>query len=120
MLQLYAIEILLKLGVGLTLALAPRTAIKLLGLPRAETSFWPRLLGATLIGLAVACYVEARVARGKGLALAGAVSINLIVAAMIALMLLAGATGAATRGRIILWGVVALLVALSVVELAHS
>ena len=72
MLHVFAIEVLLKLGVGLALVLIPLTTIKVLGLPRSETAFWPRLLGATLIGLSAALYMEARLTGGKGLALAGA------------------------------------------------
>jgi hypothetical protein len=116
-LQVFAIEVLLKLGVGLALAIMPFTVIKLLGLPRSEGGFWPRLLGATLIGLSAALYMESRLTDGKGLALAGAIVINLIAATMIAAHLIAGQTGGTTRGRLSLWIAAAVLVALSAVEM---
>jgi hypothetical protein len=119
-LQIVAIEVLLKLGVGLALVVMPATVSKVLGLPRSEVGFWPRLLGATLIGLAAAIYLEARISGGKGLALAGTIAINLTVALMIAMLLIAGQTGAAGRGRAILWITVAVLIALSVVESVHA
>ena len=80
---------------------------------------WPRLLGATLIGLAATLYMEFRLTDGKGLALAGAIVVNLIAATMIALQLIAGRAGGTVRGRLSLWVSVAVLVALSVVEMAH-
>jgi hypothetical protein len=42
--QLLWLETLLKFVPGLLLALAPLTTLRVLGLPRPETGFWPRLL----------------------------------------------------------------------------
>jgi len=43
-----------------------------LGLPRTETGFWPRLLGALLIGLAGATFLEGSSPGSRGLGLQAA------------------------------------------------
>ncbi len=74
--QLLWIETLLKFSAGLMLVLAPLATIKLLGLPPASTGFWPRLLGALLIGIAGALFLEGSVPGSRGLGLAGCLVIN--------------------------------------------
>jgi hypothetical protein len=74
--QLLWLETLLKFVPGLLLALAPLTTLRVLGLPRPETGFWPRLCGALLIGIAGALFLEGT-SRGHGLSLAGCIVINL-------------------------------------------
>ncbi len=69
--------------------------------------------------MAATLYMESRLTGGKGLALAGAVVVNLIAAMMIAAHLMGGSAGVSRRGRLSLWLSVAVLVALSVVEMAH-
>ena len=58
--QLLWLETLLKLIPGLLLALAPLTTLRILGLPRPDTGFWPRLCGALLVGIAGALFSRAR------------------------------------------------------------
>jgi hypothetical protein len=116
--QLLWIETLLKLTGGLVLAIAPMSAVKLFGLPQTGTSFWPRLLGAVLIGLAGAMFLEARVAGSHGLGLAGCAVVNLTGAAMMAALLVTDAGPPSVRGRGLLWLLVILLAALSILELA--
>jgi len=118
--ELLVLEVLLKTAAGITLLFLPLTVIKLFGLPRSDSGFWPRLLGAVLIGIAGACYLEARFAGSKGLALGGAIIVNLSAAAAVALMLAVGGGAPTTRGRLALWILVALLVALSLAEIAHA
>lgn len=116
--QLLWIEILIKLAGGLALAILPLTTARLLGLPVGASGFWPRLLGAVLIGLAGAAFIEGGTAGSKGLGLAGAVVINLISASMlIALLVLERAAGTG-RGRGLLWGLAAGLLVLSLFEIA--
>jgi len=116
--QLLWIETLLKLVSGFMLAVAPMSAIKLFGLPRTDTGFWPRLLGAVLIGLAAAMFLEARTADSQGLGLAGCVVVNLSGAAMMATLLVMDAGPPSVRGRGLLWLVVILLLVLSITEIA--
>ena len=94
------------------------SAIKLFGLPRTDTGFWPRLLGAVLIGLAAAMFLEARADDSQGLGLAGCVVVNLSSAAMMATLLVVDAGPPSVRGRGLLWLVVILLLVLSIIEIA--
>jgi hypothetical protein len=116
--QLLWIEACLKLAGGLALTVAPRTLARLLGLPSADQPFWPRLLGALLIGLAAASLLEARMQGGLGLA--GSIAINLAGAAMIGALLILGRAGNTRRGRLLLWLIAGALVVLGLVEIAHA
>ena len=116
--QLLWIEACLKLGTGLALVAAPRTLARLFGLPSADQPFWPRLLGALLIGLGVASLLEVRMQGGLGLA--GSIAVNLAGAAMIGALLVLGRAGRTMRGRFLLWLAAAALVVLSFVEIAYA
>jgi hypothetical protein len=115
--QLLWLETLLKLIPGILLTLAPLTTLRVLGLPRPDTGFWPRLCGALLIGVAGALFLEGT-ARGHGLGLAGNIVINLCGAAVLATLLVLEAGPASRRGRVTVWLIVCLLVVASVVEIA--
>lgn len=117
--QLLWIETLLKLSVGLPLALAPRPTLRLLGLPRAETGFWPRLLGALLIGLAGATFLEGSSPGSRGLGLQGCVLINFSGVSMMTALLVQDAGPASARGRAMMWTLVILLILLCVLEIAN-
>jgi hypothetical protein len=115
--QLLWVETLLKFASGMLLALAPLTTLRILGLPRSDSGFWPRLTGALLIGLAGALFLEGT-NRGHGLGLAGVVIVNLCGATMLATMLVLEQGPTSRRGRGSVWAVVCLLVSLSVFEIA--
>ena len=116
--QLLWIEACLKLGTGFALVVVPRTLARLLGLPSADQGFWPRLLGALLIGLGIASLLEVRMQGGLGLA--GSVAVNLAGSAMIAALLILGRAGKTMRGRFLLWLAAAALVILGLVEIAYA
>lgn len=116
--QLLWIEACLKLGSGVALVATPRTLARLFGLPSANQPFWPRLLGALLMGLGVASLLEVRMQGGLGLA--GSIAVNLAGAAMIGALLFLGRAGRTMRGRLLLWLAVAALVILSLVEIAYA
>ena len=115
--QLLWLETLLKLVPGILLTLAPLSTLRVLGLPRPDTGFWPRLCGALLIGTAGALFLEGT-ARGHGLGLAGNIVINLCGAAVLATLLVLEAGPASRRGRVTVWLIVCLLVVVTVVEIA--
>jgi hypothetical protein len=117
--QLLWIELATKAATGLVLVLMPLTAIKILGLPRSETVFWPRLLGALLIGLSLATFMDASVRLGHGLGLGGSFVINLTVGFVLAGLLYLKQGPQSLRGRIILWALVAIVLTLAAVELAY-
>jgi len=115
--QLLWLETLLKLTPGLLLALTPLTSLRVLGLPRPDTGFWPRLCGALLVGIAGALFLEGT-SRGHGLGLAGCIIINLCGATVLATLLVLDRGPTSTRGRVVVWALVCALVTLSVVEIA--
>lgn len=115
--QLLWLETLLKFTAGVLLALAPLTTLRILGLPRADTGFWPRLVGILLLGLAGALFLEGT-SRGHGLGLAGVVIVNLAGASLLATLLVLESGPTSARGRTAVWAVVCALVSLSVLEIA--
>ena len=116
--QLLWIEVLLKLAGGVTFALFPLTAAKVLGLPAGGSGFWPRLLGAMLIGLAGAAFIEGRATGAGGLGMAGAVVINLVAAGMLVALLVFQRAAVTWRGKALLWMLAAALVVLGLVEIS--
>lgn len=116
--QLLALEVVLKGVAGIMLVVAPLVLIKIFGLARSEGGFWPRLLGAVMLGLSGACLLEIRYPGSKGLALGGVVLINLASAGAIVLMLAADGGAPTGRGRIGLGAFAALLIVLGLIEIA--
>lgn len=100
--NLMSVDILLKLIAGLALVLFPLTVARITGLPHGNTSLWPRLLGAVLIGLAGSMYAEARLDTARGQGIVGAIIVNL--AAVCVLLAVATLTPTGTRrGALALW-----------------
>lgn len=115
--QLLWVETLLKFFPGALLAIAPMSTLRVLGLPRPDSGFWPRVCGALLVGVAAALFLEGTSA-GHGLGLAGVVVINLVGAAMLSTMLVLDRGPASARGRTAVWLTVCVLVTLCVIEIA--
>jgi hypothetical protein len=118
--QLLWLEMLLKLSAGLALLAIPGTTIKILGLPAAASGFWPRLLGAVLIGLAGALFIEGAWPGSRGLAIAGLIVVNLAAAATVAAAAVSGAGAPTRRGALVLWLAVAGLLLLVLFEIAFA
>ncbi len=118
--QLLWIETLLKLAGGLSLLLAPVTVIRIFGLPASNAALWPRLLGAVLVGLSAATYIEGAWPGSRGLGLAGCIVINLAAAASIATVAGLGGGAETRRGRAALWLLVAVLTLLVLFEIAEA
>ena len=119
MIQLLWIELVTKLAVGLVLLAVPLTAIKVLGLPRSATPFWPRMLGALLLGLSAATFMDTTVRLGHGLSLGGSFVINLISGLTLATLLFLKQGPETKRGRFVLWVLAAALVGLALIEIAY-
>ncbi|MDX2289655.1 MAG: ABC transporter permease [Hyphomicrobiaceae bacterium] len=118
--QLLWFETLLKGSAGLVLLLLPLTAAHILGLPKPHSGLWPRLLGALLLGIAAAAYIEGAASSSRGLGLAGCAAINLIGAGTIISLLVLDAAAASIRGRAIMALLAGLLVLLSLFQIAHA
>lgn len=119
MIQLLWIELVSKLAAGMLLVAVPLTAIKLLGLPRPPTAFWPRCLGGLLLGIAAATFMDTSVRLGHGLSLAGSLVINLSAGLTLGSVLYLKQGPETVRGRVILWTVAAGLVGLALIEIAY-
>ena len=118
--QLLFAEAVLKCAGGFILVLMPGLAIRFLGLPKAATNFWPRMLGAVLLGLAIATLIEGSLRASTGLGLAGSIAINLSTVAVLGSMLILGSVTSTKRGRIVLWCLIIMLTVLSLAELAFA
>jgi hypothetical protein len=117
--ELLWLEAVLKLAAGGLLLLFPRTLARALGLPPVGETFWPRMLGAIVLGLAAATVLEGHTAGRNGLGLAGHVAINLSVALAIVALLILGRAGTAKRGRFLLAVTAIGLAVLALFELAY-
>ena len=104
---------------GVLLLVFPASFVEAIGIPTADLSFYPSILGAVLFGIGLALLVQRR--SPSGLGLAGAIVINLRGGITLALWLLLGSLALPTHGFIGLWRLAAVLVGLSAVELlAHG
>jgi len=117
--QLLYFEVILKAAGGIMLFLLPLTTARVLGLPKPKEGLWQRLLGALLIGMAGAVYIEVALNKAGGLGLSGLIVINLagMTALLYSLVLQIGAP--TQRGRVILGLMTPLLFVLTLVEVAH-
>ena len=115
---LLKIDAAINLILGILLLAFPLKLVKALGMPMAEPSFYPSILGGVLFGIGLALLVECyRQPNGlSGLGLAGAIVINLCGGFVLAVWLLSGSLNLPLRGQIFLWTLVLLLVGLSLIE----
>jgi hypothetical protein len=112
----------INLILGILLMAFPAKLVRMLGIPTAEPSFYPTILGGVLFGIGLALFIESyrRFDRFSGLGLAGAVLINLCGGSVLAWWLLWGKLNLPVRGQIFLWALVVILIGLSLFEgLAH-
>ena len=76
-------------------------------------------LSRSALGIAAAAFVEGRWDGSRGLGIAGLVVINLVSAAVLALVALLGGGAATRRGALALWLVVGMLLVLVLFEIAY-
>jgi hypothetical protein len=117
--QLLFLEAVIKAAIGVLLMIAPGVVLKILGLPVVPTGFWPRLFGATLVGIAGANVIEGTLLASRGLGLAGSLVINFAIAAMLTIQLAVNAAAETLRGKLLLWLLAACFYVLILVEIAH-
>lgn len=98
----------------------PRVTIRVFGLPGEGSGFWPRMLGAGALGLAIAALAADQGWTKSGLGLGGFVALNLTIALVLATLLVVGASLPTKRGQAILWVVVAIHAVLGFVQIAYA
>lgn len=117
------IDAIINLVLGVLLLVFPAALVELLGIPPADSRFYPSLLGAVLFGIGLALVQEARNRSDRGsagLGLRGALTINLCAGGVLAGWLLVGNLDLPTRGVVFLWLLVVLLVGISGMEAMAS
>lgn len=117
--KILLVDALINFILGLFLLIFPLRVVQFLGMPEAQSKFYPSIFGAVLIGIAFAlCMEHFRKPSGiLGLGLGGAVSINLCAGLVLGTWLLSGQLDIPSRGRAILWALVAVLLVISSIEL---
>lgn len=113
------LDAVVNLLLGVLLVFFPRGVVSFLGIPVAESAFYPSILGGVLFGIGIALLLERGEGRRltRGLGLSGAIAINLSGGAVLAVWLIVGDLGLPLRGYVVLWTLVVLLVGISAVEL---
>ncbi len=120
MLQLLWFETILKAAFGLPLLLLPLTVIRILGLPRPDSGFWPRFVGAVCCGISIGVFVSIRFPQAHGgIGPAGLIPINLAAAAALIASLIMGSAAPTRRGRIAVLVCAVTLLSLGFLEIAH-
>ena len=118
--QILWFELILKSAAGLTLVLIPLTAIRITGLHKPESGFWPRLLGAVVLGIAAAVFIALTYPAAQGtIGAAGLIPINLAGAAAMIASLIMGTAAPTGRGRLFVVANAVTLLALAFLEIAH-
>jgi hypothetical protein len=104
------------------LLLFPAGLLDFLGLPETSTFFYPSIHGAVIFSIGIALLLElvGGGARVRGLGLGGAIAIDLCGGGALWVWLLAVPLAVPLRGKIVLWVVAALVLAMGVAEIAAS
>ncbi len=120
MTQIAWFEVVLKGALGAALILVPFSTLRMLGLHRDTTRFWPRMAGLLLAGIAAgtAAPLLFPVARG-GIGPAGHMAINLFAAAGLLSSLVWGTAAPTRRGKVFIVILGLTLLALAFLEIAH-
>jgi hypothetical protein len=113
------IDAVVNLLLGILLMIFPQNIFVFFGLPVTYEPFYTSVLGAILIGIAVALVIEATRKTGifTGLGLGGAIAINVCAACAIMLWLVSGRLIMPLRGYLVLWLLIFILLIISGIEL---
>ena len=112
------IDAAVNLILGILLLIFSQPIISFLGVPGSHSNFYPNILGAVFIGIAIALLIECfRKEKGLiGLGLGGAITINLCGGAVLIFWLIFGKLNLPTHGQIFLWCLAAFLIIISTTE----
>jgi hypothetical protein len=117
-LRLLEIDSAINLLLGVALLGMPQATIAFLGLPAADEIFYVSILGAVLIGIGIALWVERKNdERWRGLGLFGALVINLVAGGVVCVWLVIDPFAIPTRGYVVLWTVAIVVVGTGAAEL---
>ena len=90
---------------GLVLLTFPLGSGEILGLPKSFGNFYPLILGAVLLGVGIALFIEVNYHKKakSGLGLEGAIIINIVASIVLIIILIFGQLNISMLGLIILW-----------------
>jgi len=116
------IDGLINLLLGILLLSFPAVLVDVLGLPPFQGTFYPTLLGAVLLGIGIALFIQRHGKREgmTGLGIAGAIAINVCGVGVLLFWLVVGDLRIPVRGRVILWAVAIVVLLIAVVEAASG
>ena len=118
-LTLLAIDSIINLVLGICLLSMPGATIEFFGLPETDSHFYVTVLGAVLLGIGIALWIERRNEdRWRGLGLVGAMVINMLGAGTVLVWLLLDPFTMPARGYFVLWSVTVMVLGTALVELA--
>ncbi len=121
--KLLSLEVLISSTFALMLLVVPGISIRILGWPQADSTFWPRMLGAALAGVALATITTlaewTRDGLGAGFGLAGHIAVNVTMGFVLVSMLVLGPDHPTRRGAALTWALAIGLVLLALVEVAY-
>lgn len=117
--RLLLLDALINFILGIVLIIFSSNIVHALGIPGSSTGFYPNILGAVFVGIAIALALEYyRNPDGAvGLGLGGAIAINLCAGAMLLLWLIFGNLAIPLQGVFILWFLAVIAVVISAAEL---
>ena len=104
---------------GIFLLLFPFGISELLGIPKANTNFYPTILGGVIFGIGIALFLERYGFKKNigGLGLGGAIAINICGALVLLIWLFIDPFDLPLRGYIILWSIGIGVLLLGIVEI---
>jgi hypothetical protein len=116
---LLIIDCTVNLVLGALLLLFPLGVIDLLGLPPTDSYFYPMILGAVILGIGLALFIElAGYEKNlRGLGLGGAIAINIVGSLVLMGWLLFSSLTLPLRGWIILWVIGILVFSIGIIEI---
>ena len=118
-LTLLTVDSIINLVLGFFLLATPGATIEFFGLPKTDSHFYVTVLGAVLLGIGIALWIERRNEdRWRGLGLVGAIVINVLGGGTVLVWLLLDPFTMPVRGYIVLWSVTVIVLGAALVELA--
>ncbi len=117
---LLRLELAVLVSIAFLFLAIPNTTIRILGLPTAGASFWPRLVGAAFLGMAVAAVATDQAWTKSGLGIGGFVAINLTFSFVLMSLLVVGPSIPTRRGKVILWILATFIATLGFVQIAYA
>ena len=115
---LLLIDGIVNLAVGLVLLCYPLGIGDYLELPKSDNNFYPVILGALILSIGIALFVERKYCEKgiRGLGIEGAIIINIITSSALIIFLIFGRLNLSIVGSIILWFVGILVFTIGVIE----